>query len=101
MRTLLLAGGSLAIGLVVVMLLGLGALGAPAHDMQLLALMLGLSGSASLALGLGGFSLAQLEALDFSRMDLAEFYAEIAPTLPETGAMRARVQQKVESYYKP
>ena len=49
----------------------------------------------------GGFSLTQLQALDFSRMDLAEFYAEIAPTLPDAGAMRARVQQKVESYYKP
>jgi hypothetical protein len=33
-------------------------------------------------------------------MDLAEFYAEIAPTLPDAGAMRARVQQKVDSYYK-
>ena len=48
----------------------------------------------------GGFSLAQLESLDFSRMDLSEFYAEIAPTLPDAGAMRARVQQKVDSYYK-
>lgn len=48
----------------------------------------------------GGFSLAQLQSLDFSRMDLSEFYAEIAPTLPDAGAMRARVQQKVDSYYK-
>lgn len=48
----------------------------------------------------GGFSLAQLQSLDFSRMDLAEFYAEIAPTLPDAGAMRERVQQKVDSYYK-
>lgn len=48
----------------------------------------------------GGFSLAQLQSLDFSRMDLSEFYAEIAPTLPDAGAMRARAQQKVESYYR-
>ena len=48
----------------------------------------------------GGFSLAQLQSLDFSRMDLSEFYAEIAPSLPDTGAMRARAQQKVESYYR-
>ena len=48
-----------------------------------------------------GFSLAQLQSLDFSRMDLTEFYAEIAPTLPDTGAMRSRAEQKVESYYKP
>ena len=47
----------------------------------------------------GGFSLAQLQSLDFSRMDLAEFYAEIVPTLPDAEAMRARVQQKVDSYY--
>jgi signal transduction histidine kinase len=57
-RSLSLALGSLALGLVVVMLLGLGVLAAPAHDMQLLALMLGLSGSASLALGLVGLRLA-------------------------------------------
>lgn len=48
----------------------------------------------------GGFTVAQLQSLDFSRMDLSEFYAEIAPTLPDAGAMRARVQQKVDSYYK-
>jgi conjugal transfer mating pair stabilization protein TraN len=49
----------------------------------------------------GGFTVAQLQGLDFSRMNLAEFYAEIAPTLPDVGAMSARAQQKVESYYKP
>lgn len=49
----------------------------------------------------GGFTVAQLQALDFSRMDLSEFYAEIAPTLPDVGAMSARARQKVESYYKP
>ena len=49
----------------------------------------------------GGFTVSQLQGLDFSRMDLSEFYAEIAPTLPDVGAMSARAQQKVESYYKP
>ena len=48
----------------------------------------------------GGFSVAQLQSLDFSRMDLSEFYAEIAPTLPDAAAIRARAQQKVDSYYK-
>jgi conjugal transfer mating pair stabilization protein TraN len=48
-----------------------------------------------------GFSVAQLQALDFSRMDLAEFYAEIAPTLPDAGATRQRAQQKVNSYFAP
>ena len=46
-----------------------------------------------------GFSMAQLQSLDFSRMDLSEFYAEIAPKLPDLGAMRSRVQQKVDSYF--
>lgn len=48
-----------------------------------------------------GFTVAQLQSLDFSRMNLSEFYAEIAPTLPDVGAMRARAQQKVNSYYSP
>lgn len=48
-----------------------------------------------------GFSMTQLQALDFSRMDLSEFYAEIAPTLPDAGAIRARAQQKINSYYNP
>ena len=46
-----------------------------------------------------GFTIAQLQALDFSRMNLAEFYAEIAPTLPDTGAMRSRAQQQIDSYF--
>lgn len=48
-----------------------------------------------------GFTVGQLQALDFSQMNLSEFYAEIAPTLPDVGAMRARAQQKVNSYYSP
>jgi conjugal transfer mating pair stabilization protein TraN len=46
-----------------------------------------------------GFALAQLQSLDFSRMDLTEFYAEIAPTLPNLGATQQRARQKVDSYY--
>ena len=34
-------------------------------------------------------------------MNLAEFYAEIAPTLPDLGGMQQRVQQKVNSYFGP
>jgi conjugal transfer mating pair stabilization protein TraN len=48
-----------------------------------------------------GFTLTQLQALDFSRMNLSGFYAEIAPTLPDVGAMRNRAQQKIDSYFKP
>ena len=48
-----------------------------------------------------GFTLTELQGLDFSRMDLSEFYAEIAPTLPDVTALRARAQAKVQSYYTP
>ncbi|MBE0625496.1 MAG: conjugal transfer protein TraN [Burkholderiales bacterium] len=48
-----------------------------------------------------GFTIPQLQALDFSRMDLAEFYAEIAPTLPDAGATQQRAQQKANSYFRP
>jgi len=48
-----------------------------------------------------GFTVAQLQALDFSRMNLAEFYAEIAPTLPDVGAMRLRAQQRINNYFGP
>jgi conjugal transfer mating pair stabilization protein TraN len=48
-----------------------------------------------------GFTLKQLQALDFSRMDLSEFYAEIAPTLPDVGVLGARAQQKIQGSTKP
>jgi conjugal transfer mating pair stabilization protein TraN len=48
-----------------------------------------------------GFTVAQLQALDFSRMNLAEFYAEIAPTLPDAGTLRSRAQQKINGYFGP
>jgi conjugal transfer mating pair stabilization protein TraN len=46
-----------------------------------------------------GFSLAQLQALDFSRMDLGEFYAEIAPTLPDVGALGDKARSSVQGYF--
>ena len=48
-----------------------------------------------------GFTVAQLQALDFSRMNLAEFYAEIAPALPDVGTLRSRAQQKINGYFGP
>jgi len=35
-----------------------------------------------------GFSIAQLQSMDFSRMDLTEFYASIVPKLPNVNAMQ-------------
>jgi conjugal transfer mating pair stabilization protein TraN len=48
-----------------------------------------------------GFTLAQLQSLDFSRMDLSEFYAEIAPRLPDVGALKDQARQRVDSYFAP
>ncbi len=48
-----------------------------------------------------GFTLAQLQSLDFARMDLSEFYAEIAPNLPDVGASGARARQKVQGSVGP
>jgi conjugal transfer mating pair stabilization protein TraN len=36
-----------------------------------------------------GFTVAQLQSLDFARMDLSEFYASIVPTLPNAAAVQA------------
>jgi len=46
-----------------------------------------------------GFTVAQLQSLDFSRMDLTEFYAEIAPKMPDVGALQQQAQQRVNSYF--
>lgn len=51
----------------------------------------------------GGFNQAQLQALDFSRMDLSEFIADMIPKDPNVSKMTDRVQQTVDqrakSYY--
>lgn len=44
-----------------------------------------------------GFTLAQLQGLDFSRMNLSEFYAEIAPTLPTVPALQQQARQKINA----
>lgn len=51
----------------------------------------------------GGFNQAQLQALDFSRIDLSEFIADIVPKDVPASTMSNRVQQtvnqKVQNYY--
>ncbi len=34
-------------------------------------------------------------------MDLTEFYAEIAPKMPDVGALQQQAQQRVNSYFGP
>jgi conjugal transfer mating pair stabilization protein TraN len=47
-----------------------------------------------------GFTVAQLQALDFARMDLSEFYASIVPTLPNAGTVQSgNVQRAGGCYY--
>ncbi len=50
-----------------------------------------------------GFTPEQLQALDFSTMNLSEFYAEIQPKMPDLGSLSTKnqqiIQQKVNNYY--
>ena len=47
-----------------------------------------------------GFTIAQLQSLDFARMDLSEFYASIVPTLPNAGAVQSgNVGRAAGCYY--
>ena len=74
-----------------------------------LARILNEQGRAQLARGWGGakgpdcsgFTVAQLQSLDFSRMDLTAFYTEIAPKMPDVGALQQQARQRVNSYFGP
>ena len=46
-----------------------------------------------------GFTIAQLQTLDFAAMDLSEFYASLVPTAPNVGAMEARNNSLVPTCY--
>lgn len=72
-----------------------------------LARILNEQGRAQLGIGWGsaqspscsGFTVAQLQALDFSRMDLTEFYASIVPTVPAAGAVQAAATARAPTCY--
>lgn len=46
-----------------------------------------------------GFSIAQLQTLDFARMDLTEFYASIVPTMPNAGAIQGSNAGRASNCY--
>lgn len=46
-----------------------------------------------------GFSVAQLQRLNFAAMDLTEFYASVVPTLPNVGALQGRANTKASNCY--
>ena len=46
-----------------------------------------------------GFTVAQLQALDFAAMDLSEFYASLVTTLPDATALQSRVGSRAPSCY--
>ena len=46
-----------------------------------------------------GFTVAQLQSLNFAAMDLTEFYAEIAPTLPNASALQNRNTDRATTCY--
>jgi conjugal transfer mating pair stabilization protein TraN len=48
----------------------------------------------------GGFSVAELQALDFSKLDMTEFYAEIVPSLPNlSDIQKDALAKKTTCYY--
>jgi conjugal transfer mating pair stabilization protein TraN len=46
-----------------------------------------------------GFTIAQLQSLDFARMDLTEFYASIVPNMPNVGAMQGGAAGRASNCY--
>ena len=46
-----------------------------------------------------GFTIAQLQSLDFAAMDLSEFYASIVPNLPNVNAIRTNNAERVSNCY--
>jgi len=46
-----------------------------------------------------GFSIAQLQSLDFAAMDLTEFYASIVPSLPNAAAIQGSSASRVSTCY--
>ncbi|QDL38736.1 type-F conjugative transfer system mating-pair stabilization protein TraN [Rhodoferax sediminis] len=46
-----------------------------------------------------GFSIAQLQSMDFSRMDLTEFYASIVPKLPNVNALQSGNANRASNCY--
>jgi len=46
-----------------------------------------------------GFTIAQLQSLDFAAMDLTEFYASIVPTLPNAGAIQGSNAARLTTCY--
>ncbi|RJG04179.1 type-F conjugative transfer system mating-pair stabilization protein TraN [Noviherbaspirillum sedimenti] len=46
-----------------------------------------------------GFTIAQLQSLDFAAMDLTEFYASIVPSLPNVGTIQSSNAARMSSCY--
>lgn len=46
-----------------------------------------------------GFTIAELQRLDFAAMDLSEFYASIVPTLPDASVQRQRNRTRAPECY--
>lgn len=46
-----------------------------------------------------GFTVAQLQSLNFAAMDLSEFYASIVPTLPNVGSLQSGSAGRVPNCY--
>jgi conjugal transfer mating pair stabilization protein TraN len=46
-----------------------------------------------------GFTIAQLQSLDFAAMDLTEFYASLVPTLPNVATLQGSNAARLPTCY--
>jgi conjugal transfer mating pair stabilization protein TraN len=46
-----------------------------------------------------GFTVAQLQSLDFAAMDLSEFYASLVPTLPDVATLQGQSSGRIPTCY--
>jgi conjugal transfer mating pair stabilization protein TraN len=46
-----------------------------------------------------GFTVAQLQSLDFAAMDLSAFYASLVPVLPDVGALQGAGASRIPACY--
>lgn len=60
---------------------------------------IGKSWGASQSPDCSGFTVAQLQSLNFAAMDLSEFYASLVPTLPNVGALQGGSAARLPTCY--
>ncbi len=62
---------------------------------------LGRGWGSTMAPDCNGFTLTQLQSIDFSKLDFSDFYPEITPILPNPTPLQQRAQQQVQHVIAP